>query len=212
MYTKAAADGIPLNTVSDYRSYNDQVGTFFSKINSIWSDTLSTSEKTSVDTDYENRSKLSAPPGYSEHSTGLAVDIASSKYPNSSGLNPATYENELANWLTTNAPTFGFALSYPQGSSKGAGYERSIRILRQLVGCKLEQLETKIVQIHRHQAMLTQILQQLWIKYPRFITNSVVRTSTVKKSLANQVPAGKRSIYEVMVQVAVMVQYGQVYL
>jgi hypothetical protein len=52
------------------------------------------------------------------------VDFYSSKtYPGSQELNPKTYSLELYNWLKKNAPAAGFALSYGENSTHGAGFE-----------------------------------------------------------------------------------------
>jgi LAS superfamily LD-carboxypeptidase LdcB len=122
---EAKKQGIDLKNVSGYRSYDSQVGTFFSKITKIWGPKLTDTEKATVKADYLKRAELSAPPGFSEHSTGLAIDIASDSLGlgASSNLNTATYPAKLAEFLATNAPKFGFKLSYPQGSTAGAGYE-----------------------------------------------------------------------------------------
>ncbi len=122
-FAQGSKDGFPLSTVSTYRSFNDQMSTFFSKISKFWSPDLSETEKQTVKASYLERAKLSAPPGWSEHSTGLAVDIASSKYPETRDLDPSTYDKSLASYLAKSAPNYGFKLSYPQGSTTGAGYE-----------------------------------------------------------------------------------------
>lgn len=63
---------------------------------------------------------LSAPPGYSEHHTGRAVDI------NTPGCEPTEepFENTDAfRWLSRNAGRFGYSLSYPRGNDLGFIYE-----------------------------------------------------------------------------------------
>jgi len=61
-----------------------------------------------------------APPGYSEHHTGLAVDISTSGVP---PLN-TVFENTTAfAWLNNYANEFGFILSYPEGNIEGYQYE-----------------------------------------------------------------------------------------
>ena len=62
----------------------------------------------------------SAPPGYSEHHTGRAVDITTD------GVAP--FELEFADtpafrWLSRNAARFGFVLSFPPGNRYGYQYE-----------------------------------------------------------------------------------------
>ncbi len=63
---------------------------------------------------------LSAPPGYSEHHSGRAVDI------NTPGCAATEEPFELTDafrWLTLHAGRFGFTMSYPRGNSLGFIYE-----------------------------------------------------------------------------------------
>jgi LAS superfamily LD-carboxypeptidase LdcB len=125
---------LTIEIVSGYRSYNDQVGTFFNPSSSVtnpipsnliyqdsWAEG-SPEYQSSLDA-YVARSSVSAPPGYSEHSTGLAIDIAVKEYPDSYRLNANAYPSQLTSFLEANAGNYGFELSYPQGSNSGAGYE-----------------------------------------------------------------------------------------
>ena len=64
--------------------------------------------------------KLSAPPGFSEHHTGKAIDL------NTSGFPPLEEEFEKSDafqWLSVNAKDFGFRLSYPRENRFGIAYE-----------------------------------------------------------------------------------------
>lgn len=61
-----------------------------------------------------------APPGYSEHHTGCAVDIASRSHP---ALDESFADTPDYAWLTANAHQFGFTLSYPRGNLSGYVYE-----------------------------------------------------------------------------------------
>jgi D-alanyl-D-alanine carboxypeptidase len=63
---------------------------------------------------------LSAPPGYSEHHSGCAIDLATE------GVAPLEpeFENTAAfRWLSRNAGRFGFVLSYPAQNPHGYTYE-----------------------------------------------------------------------------------------
>lgn len=63
---------------------------------------------------------LSAPPGYSEHHTGRAVDI------NTPGCEPTEEPFEHTDafrWLMQHAERFRFTLSYPRGNALGFIYE-----------------------------------------------------------------------------------------
>ena len=64
--------------------------------------------------------KVSAAPGYSEHHTGLAVDVAS---PGSRPLTEEFEESEAFAWLSDNAETYGFSMTYPKGNRYGFDYE-----------------------------------------------------------------------------------------
>lgn len=63
---------------------------------------------------------VSAPPGYSEHHTGRAVDIAT---PGSPPLEVAFEHTAAYAWLCRYAADFGFILSYPKVNRWGYQYE-----------------------------------------------------------------------------------------
>lgn len=63
---------------------------------------------------------LSAPPGYSEHHTGRALDINT---PGCEAREEPFEDTDAFGWLTGNAGRFGFALSYPRGNPLGFTYE-----------------------------------------------------------------------------------------
>ena len=70
----------------------------------------------------EAASKISAPPGYSEHHTGLAVDLADGRFPKQDIT--SHFENTDAfRWLQKNAQTFGFEMSFPPENKQGVMYE-----------------------------------------------------------------------------------------
>ena len=62
----------------------------------------------------------SAPPGFSEHHTGRAVDVAT---PDCPPFDAAFAQTEAFRWLSLHAQEFGFALSYPEGNACGYDYE-----------------------------------------------------------------------------------------
>jgi D-alanyl-D-alanine carboxypeptidase len=64
--------------------------------------------------------KTVAAPGYSEHHTGRAVDIAVPEQPT---LTEAFAETAAYQWLVSNGPTYGFSLSYPKGNPHGMSFE-----------------------------------------------------------------------------------------
>jgi LAS superfamily LD-carboxypeptidase LdcB len=104
--------------ISGYRSYNDQVGTFFARsdvTNPITRCYTGTANRDEVKRQYLARGEASAPPGFSEHHSGKAFDFNSVEI---------TFENTPEfKWLESNASKYGFRLSYPKNSTKGAGYE-----------------------------------------------------------------------------------------
>lgn len=57
--------------------------------------------------------------GQSEHQTGLAVDINSTP---SNCIDNCGLDAKAAQWLSENAPTFGFILRYPAGKQDVTGY------------------------------------------------------------------------------------------
>lgn len=66
--------------------------------------------------------KFSAPPGYSEHHTGFAVDLTDGNFPKKDIS--VDFENTKAfRWLTRHAREFGFELSFPPNNSQGVSYE-----------------------------------------------------------------------------------------
>lgn len=70
----------------------------------------------------EAAAKLSAPPGYSEHHTGFAIDLTDGRFPKQD----ITYEfvnTEAYRWLTRHAKEYGFEMSFPENNSQGVSYE-----------------------------------------------------------------------------------------
>lgn len=100
MVDAAYEDGINLYSVSPYRSYQTQYGLYHNYA--------------SYD-GYGRADTYSARPGYSEHQTGLAVDINSTD-------DSFAYTSE-AKWLKNNAYKYGFILRYPSGKEYITGYQ-----------------------------------------------------------------------------------------
>jgi zinc D-Ala-D-Ala carboxypeptidase len=63
----------------------------------------------------EERAKVSAPPGYSEHSTGYAIDINS--------LETEFAKSQEYTWMLENADKFGFEISFPENNEQGVSFE-----------------------------------------------------------------------------------------
>jgi len=64
--------------------------------------------------------RASAAPGFSEHHTGRAVDVAT---PGFESLEESFENTQAFEWLTTSADRFGFRLSYPRNNRHGILYE-----------------------------------------------------------------------------------------
>lgn len=106
MQANAKADGVNLNIVSAYRSTEYQKVVFPKKFSN---------KKNPTEEQFISRLKFSAPPGFSEHHTGLAIDINSTEQ---------TFANTKAyKWLKEHASEYGFEMSFPQGNKQGLGFE-----------------------------------------------------------------------------------------
>jgi len=68
------------------------------------------------------RAEVSAPPGYSEHHTGYAIDIGDAAQPGTH-LNEGFSETEAFKWLQENATSFGFELSFLPNNPQGVVFE-----------------------------------------------------------------------------------------
>ena len=106
MVTAAAADGVTLMVVSGFRTVDYQARLIRKKI--------------AAGQDIEAILKVNAAPGYSEHHTGQAVDIAT---PGSRPLTEEFEATEAFRWLTDKAGSFGFSMSYPRDNPWGFIYE-----------------------------------------------------------------------------------------
>ncbi len=105
----AAADGVDLRVLSAFRSITLQKHLFFDV-------------KSERNQSAEERARVSAPPGFSEHSTGYAVDLGDGRAP-ATHLSPAFEATPAFAWLQANANRFHFHLSFPPGNRQGVSYE-----------------------------------------------------------------------------------------
>lgn len=104
--TSASRHGVDIYIVSAFRSVERQAAIFKRKLDSGLS--------------IEKILTVSAPPFFSEHHTGCAVDIGT---PGSAALE-REFEDTLAfEWLAENAESFGFQMSYPINNAPGYAYE-----------------------------------------------------------------------------------------
>jgi D-alanyl-D-alanine carboxypeptidase len=104
----AAADrvGIQLLIVSGYRGVEYQAGLIRKKLEAGQA--------------IKDILRVNAAPGFSEHHTGRAVDIAT---PGSRPLTEEFEETDAFRWLTSRAIEFGFSLTYLRDNPWGIAYE-----------------------------------------------------------------------------------------
>jgi len=106
LFDAAKSDNVPLMVSSGYRSYNYQVG--------LYGGYVTRSGVAAAD-------KFSARPGFSEHQTGLAVDVE----PLNQECDVSTCFADLpaGKWLAANAYKFGFILRYTADKVPITGYD-----------------------------------------------------------------------------------------
>lgn len=109
MQAAAKAEGVILTAISGFRTTEAQDRLFFG----VKEQRVQNAAK---------RAEVSAPPGYSEHHTGYAVDIGDGKAP-STNVNPEFENTEAFAWLEKNAARYSFELSFPRNNSQGISYE-----------------------------------------------------------------------------------------
>lgn len=104
MFADASAAGAPMVALSGYRSYETQQGTYAS-----WAAQYGT----------DQADVASARPGYSEHQTGLALDIGTG---GACDLQPCFKDTAAALWAAENAHRYGFVVRYPWWHHETTGY------------------------------------------------------------------------------------------
>jgi zinc D-Ala-D-Ala carboxypeptidase len=106
MVAEAAQDGIRLLIVSGFRSFDYQAQLIRKKL--------------SAGQTIGEILTVNAAPGFSQHHTGRAVDVAS---PGSRPLTEDFEDSEAFRWLSQHARRFGFSMTYPRGNRWGFVYE-----------------------------------------------------------------------------------------
>lgn len=99
MQAAAAAAGIELVPLSGFRDRTVQ--------NSLFYDVAAQRGQSLAE-----RARTSAPPGYSEHHTGYAIDIGDG-YDPGADLHQSFAYTDAGQWLFANAGKYGFELSFP---------------------------------------------------------------------------------------------------
>jgi len=103
MVLAAQSDGLKINLVSGYRSYDYQVDLYARHVR----------ERGKAEAD-----RVSARAGHSEHQTGLAMDLS-----NDWSLEKYFEDTELFKWLSENDYKYGFILRYPKDKEYITGYD-----------------------------------------------------------------------------------------
>ena len=108
MQKAARGGGVQLTPISGFRTLGYQNGLFSRAIRKYGSP--------------ESAARWVAPPGYSEHHTGLALDIGDLDRPETDV--ETTFEDTPAFlWLKDNAHRFRFEISFPKDNPQGVSYE-----------------------------------------------------------------------------------------
>lgn len=109
MQRDAANSGVDLVVLSAFRSIALQKDLFFGV-------------KSERNQSARERAMVSAPPGFSEHSTGYAVDLGDARAP-ATNLSPSFDQTKAYAWLQAHAARYHFILSFPRGNAQGVSYE-----------------------------------------------------------------------------------------
>ena len=109
MVASARANGVRLQPLSGFRTEEEQSYLFFQ--------VKEARKQGSVE-----RATVSAPPGYSEHHTGYAIDIGDATQP-SANVNESFAETAAFEWLENNASAYSFELSFEGGTDAEVSYE-----------------------------------------------------------------------------------------
>jgi zinc D-Ala-D-Ala carboxypeptidase len=104
----AAAAGVHIIPISGFRTIADQDKLFQRQISRQGSESAA--------------AQLSAPPGYSEHHTGYAIDVGDGNQP-TADLKFAFEETAVYRWIQQNGREFGFELSFPPNNAQGVSFE-----------------------------------------------------------------------------------------
>lgn len=96
----AAKEGLNIWLASGYRSYDYQKNIYDNYVSIYGADTADT---------------FSARPGYSEHQTGLAIDVNT--------IDDSFANTPESDWLAANCSKYGFIIRYPKGKESVTGYK-----------------------------------------------------------------------------------------
>ena len=106
LFAAAAEDNITLYATSGFRSYSTQKAIF---------------DRKAEERGEQSANRSVAKPGYSEHQTGLAMDIEG-ETTLGTGLTDAFGESPEGIWVAENCHKYGFIIRYPKDKTKITGY------------------------------------------------------------------------------------------
>lgn len=105
LFGDASEEGLNLYGVSGYRSYQRQLAIY---------------NKNLAENGLERTSQYSAMAGYSEHQSGLAIDVSTISIHNR--LDVTFSGTPEGRWLAENCWKYGYIIRYPEGKSNITGY------------------------------------------------------------------------------------------
>jgi D-alanyl-D-alanine carboxypeptidase len=106
MRRAADGDGVQLLLVSAFRSVSYQWAIFAKKL--------------AAGATLDEILQVNMPPGYSEHHSGRAIDLAT---PGAAPLSEEFETTPAFAWLMENASRWNFSMTYPRGNAEGLIYE-----------------------------------------------------------------------------------------
>jgi D-alanyl-D-alanine carboxypeptidase len=109
MQQAAAEEGVSLVVLSAFRTQAQQKELFFA--------IKAERNQSSID-----RARVSAPPGFSEHSTGFAVDLGDGRSA-ATNLSSRFEATDAYRWLDRHAARYHYVRSFPKHNRQGVSYE-----------------------------------------------------------------------------------------
>lgn len=107
MFAAAATDGVTITVKSSYRSFDTQV--------SVYNGYVANKGEAAADS-------TSARPGYSEHQTGLAIDIGDANADTACDFNSCFADTAAGQWVAAHGAEHGFTVRYVPGAETVTGY------------------------------------------------------------------------------------------
>lgn len=108
MASAARTEGLSLIPISGFRALDYQRGLFRRAVRRYGSE--------------RKAARWVAPPGHSEHHTGWTLDVGDGDRPGTD-IETSFEKTPVYLWLSRNAATHGFELSFPRGNPQGVSYE-----------------------------------------------------------------------------------------